>query len=352
MEDGAAPVSLFNTAFDDVTSLTGTKQGERGSTTFTRPAWEGCGVEVVSDCGVCPQPIMDAQNCYHPESLIQVDFAGGDALPKLAATDPENPTLLSMLNPYQQEVEFKTIQEEGCCSYFFYPLYQKVGLADTRNCDLGKGPIADRVANNLLAHGHRLAARRLELGGSGTPGLATVAQIVNPVDAGSVVKVSECVGLSSLIQNSIMPYQLVVPYWATPALISSGIIRWIPEQGFVTSQGIPVLTDNGLTGKYGPPATPILDSNGDTVGHGWDGATPLTEADYTEADPGCIWVYLTGGVRAEQSQIIVSGEPDNGDADNRSNRDHRIAEYQTISIFDPCHVYAALIDINKGIACG
>jgi len=314
------PVTIYDTAAD-LNEVSGFSQYERGSESYNLPNWVSCGVEISPRCGCYPEYYQSSIDCCTKDSNILPNW--GEGLPA------EQP-----IDGLPVDRQPKVASADVCQRHVFKPLTVYVSLDGDAMCNT-VGGLAEESKKYLDAYSHRSAASLLVNSVNGNPGLAAHATSVTPEG-----KVVDCVGLQFLHQNHPGQGALVVPWMLLGQLAASGLIVRT-ETGWVDAWGTPVVTDPGISGMVGPPATP------------WDGVTQLDPStDFQTADPGCVWVYMTSGVWVGRSDPITPALNSRLSDNNVSgNVIDVVSEMQVLSVFNPCHVTAALVNVNKEVKC-
>lgn len=106
---------------------------------------------------------------------------------------------------------------------------------------------------------------------------------------------------------------------------------------YLTNQGVLKMENGRLTGPLGTPVSP---------GPGYPGPGPWGP-DGEAAPPGAVWVYVTGPIEYALTEPTLDPDTAQRRWDRRRNRYELWAERRGIVRFNPCCVFAILVDIPE-----
>lgn len=303
-------LSIFTTAAP-LSEISGTTQGSLGDDTFQVPDWT-CGLDLIA-YNDCIPAIMPIGGCNSGASNnIEIDWPDGGV---------------------EADGITKIFGRDECKKYSFNPIQQAVPRYGTHPC-FDEQSLLGKASQDLDAGSHHNTAVNLETGFNGNPALPYYAKNLTPDG-----KVDACVGLGFLHAALRTRGSIVAPISTLAALFADNQIFYNNNQILDTALNT-VVTDTGITGQYGPPAAP------------WDGQTPIGVNDLQQAEPGCKWVYgvagLWAGTTLSQSPVTKDEKDEN---DVKRNEIAVIPEIKSLAVFNPCEVYAALINTNKKAGC-
>lgn len=292
-----------------------------------------CGVTVHSQCRCEPKMYPARTDCEQKDAgKIGTNWPDGTVV---------NPVDLG----FARERPPKISDKYPCRKWEFNAVKIWDSVEDSTMC-FEQETLDEAAANIVGAFSNRLTSTLLMGSSNGNPGLAVVAEDINP--GGD--KVSDCVGFGALHQNFHGHGHIVVPWQAVGQLVASNLIVPITANGGIVGYqdvwGYPVIVDSGLTGLIGPPQTT------------WDQTSPIDPATDLQiidpvAEPGCAWVYITPPVwvgRSDPNKLVAGLRP--SASQMLGNFREGFAEAEIIAVFSPCNVKAVKIEVNKGLNCG